>query len=62
MARVVQFHQIGGPEVLRMEEVEVPPPGKHRYGHNFSTWVNWFGMAFISATWTAVTRIGTGSS
>jgi NADPH:quinone reductase-like Zn-dependent oxidoreductase len=28
MARVVRFHQIGGPEVLRMEEVEVPPPGK----------------------------------
>ena len=28
MARVVRFHQIGGPEVLRIEEVEVPPPGK----------------------------------
>jgi NADPH:quinone reductase-like Zn-dependent oxidoreductase len=28
MARVVRFHQIGGPEVLRVEEVEVPPPGK----------------------------------
>src|SRR3954470_19933035 len=27
MARVVRFHQIGGPEVLRVEEVEVPPPG-----------------------------------
>src|ERR1700687_4080979 len=28
MARVVRFHQVGGPEVLRVEEVEVPPPGK----------------------------------
>src|SRR5271168_5241324 len=28
MARVVRFHQIGGPEVLRLEEVDVPPPGK----------------------------------
>jgi NADPH:quinone reductase-like Zn-dependent oxidoreductase len=28
MARVVRFHEIGGPGVLRLEEVEVPPPGK----------------------------------
>jgi NADPH:quinone reductase-like Zn-dependent oxidoreductase len=28
MARVVRFHEIGGPEVLRIEEVEVPPPGQ----------------------------------
>jgi len=28
MARVVRFHQVGDPEVLRIEEVEVPPPGK----------------------------------
>src|SRR5947209_9882242 len=28
MARVVRFHQTGGPEVLRIEEVEVPAPGK----------------------------------
>src|SRR5262245_51051165 len=28
MARVVRFHQTGGPEVLRVEEMEVPPPGK----------------------------------
>ena len=28
MARVVRFHQVGGPEVLRVEEVDVPPPGK----------------------------------
>ena len=28
MARVVRFHQTGGPEVLRIEEVEVRPPGK----------------------------------
>jgi NADPH:quinone reductase-like Zn-dependent oxidoreductase len=28
MARVVRFHQVGEPEVLRLEEVEVPPPGK----------------------------------
>jgi NADPH:quinone reductase-like Zn-dependent oxidoreductase len=26
MARVVRFHQTGGPEVLRLEEAEVPPP------------------------------------
>jgi NADPH:quinone reductase-like Zn-dependent oxidoreductase len=28
MARIVRFHQLGGPEVLRVEEVQVPPPGK----------------------------------
>jgi NADPH:quinone reductase-like Zn-dependent oxidoreductase len=28
MARIVRFHEIGGPEVLRVEQVEVPPPGK----------------------------------
>jgi hypothetical protein len=28
LARIVRFHQIGGAEVLRVEEVEVPPPGK----------------------------------
>ncbi|HTU25354.1 MAG TPA: zinc-dependent alcohol dehydrogenase family protein [Pirellulales bacterium] len=28
MPRVVRFHQIGGPEVLKIETVDVPPPGK----------------------------------
>jgi NADPH:quinone reductase-like Zn-dependent oxidoreductase len=28
MAKVVQFHEIGGPEVLKIEEVAVPAPGK----------------------------------
>jgi len=28
MARVVRFYTVGGPEVLRIEDVEVPPPGK----------------------------------
>ena len=28
MARVVRFHKTGGPEVLRLEEIEVPPPSK----------------------------------
>ena len=28
MARVVRFHETGGPEVLKIEEVDVPPPGK----------------------------------
>jgi NADPH:quinone reductase-like Zn-dependent oxidoreductase len=27
MARVVRFYEYGGPEVLRIEEVEVPAPG-----------------------------------
>ncbi|WP_395678708.1 zinc-dependent alcohol dehydrogenase family protein [Inquilinus sp.] len=27
MARIVRIHELGGPEVLRIEEVEVPPPG-----------------------------------
>ena len=27
MARVVRFHQTGGPEVLRVENLDVPPPG-----------------------------------
>ena len=28
MARVVRFHEAGGPEVLKIEEIDVPPPGK----------------------------------
>ena len=28
MARVVRFHEIGGPEVLRIETVDVPGPGR----------------------------------
>src|SRR5690349_12988795 len=28
MARVVRFHRIGGPEVLQIDEVDVPPPGQ----------------------------------
>ena len=28
MARVIRFHQTGGPEVLRIDEVEVPAPKK----------------------------------
>lgn len=27
MARVVRFHEFGGPEVLRIENVEIPQPG-----------------------------------
>jgi NADPH:quinone reductase-like Zn-dependent oxidoreductase len=27
MSRVVRFHQIGGPEVLEIENIDVPPPG-----------------------------------
>src|SRR4051812_6135165 len=27
MARVVRFHQTGGPEVLQIEQVDVPLPG-----------------------------------
>jgi NADPH:quinone reductase-like Zn-dependent oxidoreductase len=41
MARVVRFHELGGPEVLRVEEINVPPPGKgevqiriHAFGLN----------------------------
>src|SRR4051794_35098931 len=28
MARVVRFHKTGGPEVLQVEDLQVPPPGK----------------------------------
>src|SRR5262249_6901403 len=28
MARVVRFHKVGGPEVLQIDDVQVPPPGK----------------------------------
>ena len=28
MARIVRFHQTGGPEVLRIEEVPPSPPGE----------------------------------
>src|SRR5947209_10660857 len=28
MARVVRFHETGGPEVLKVEQLEIPPPGK----------------------------------
>jgi NADPH:quinone reductase-like Zn-dependent oxidoreductase len=27
MARVIRFHELGGPEVLRIDEIEVPAPG-----------------------------------
>lgn len=27
MARIIRFHQKGGPEVLKIEEIEAPPPG-----------------------------------
>src|SRR5690348_275958 len=27
MAKVVRFHQTGGPEVLKVEQLDVPPPG-----------------------------------
>ena len=27
MARIVRFHRTGGPEVLQIEQVELPPPG-----------------------------------
>jgi NADPH:quinone reductase-like Zn-dependent oxidoreductase len=28
MPKVVRFHEIGEPEVLKIEGIEVPPPGK----------------------------------
>ena len=28
MARVVRFHKTGGPAVLKIEQLDVPPPGK----------------------------------
>src|SRR5262245_6899984 len=28
MARVARFHELGGPEVLKIEEIVVPPPGQ----------------------------------
>jgi NADPH:quinone reductase-like Zn-dependent oxidoreductase len=28
MARVVRFHEVGEPEVLKIEQVDVPPPGR----------------------------------
>jgi NADPH:quinone reductase-like Zn-dependent oxidoreductase len=28
MAKVVRFRETGGPEVMRIEEIEIPPPGK----------------------------------
>src|SRR5262249_6497305 len=28
MARIVRFYKTGGPEVLQIQNVEVPPPGK----------------------------------
>ncbi len=27
MSRAIRFHELGGPEVLRLEEVELPAPG-----------------------------------
>ena len=28
MARIVRFYETGGPEVLKIEQLDVPPPGK----------------------------------
>lgn len=36
MAGVVRFHQTGGPEVLRIEELEVGAPGPGPYGFTCS--------------------------
>ena len=33
MARVVRFHQTGGPEVLEIENLDVRPPGPRRSSH-----------------------------
>jgi NADPH:quinone reductase-like Zn-dependent oxidoreductase len=27
MSRIIRFHELGGPEVLKIEEIDVPPPG-----------------------------------
>jgi NADPH:quinone reductase len=27
MSRIIRFHELGGPEVLKIEQVDVPPPG-----------------------------------
>lgn len=29
MSRVVRFHKLGGPEVLQIEDIKVPPPGQN---------------------------------
>lgn len=29
MARIIRFHQLGGPEVLQLDDVDVPAPGPH---------------------------------
>ena len=32
MARIVRFHSLGGPEVLQIEEADIPPPGPGELG------------------------------
>ncbi len=62
MARAIRFDRIGGPEVLRMEQVEVgdPGPGQARVRHSYVA-VNFIDIYFRTGTYPLPLPNGLGS-
>ncbi len=62
MAKAIRFDHIGGPEVLRMEQVEVgdPGPGQARVRHSFVA-VNFIDIYFRTGTYPLALPNGLGS-
>ncbi len=62
MAKVIRFHEIGGPEVLRLEEVEVgdPGPGQARVRHTGIA-VNFIDIYFRTGRYPTALPSGLGS-
>src|SRR5512144_1074513 len=62
MAKAIRFHQIGGPEVLKLETVDVgePGPGQARVRHTFIA-VNFIDIYFRTGLYPAPLPSGLGS-
>ena len=62
MAKAIRFDHIGGPEVLRMEQVEVgdPGPGQARVRHSYVA-VNFIDTYFRTGTYPLALPNGLGS-
>ena len=62
MARAIRFHQTGGPEVLKLETVEVgePGPGQARVRHSYVA-VNFIDVYFRTGRYPLALPNGLGS-
>jgi NADPH2:quinone reductase len=62
MAKAIRFHEIGGPEVLKLEQVEVgaPGPGQARVRHTYVA-VNFIDIYFRTGRYPAALPSGLGS-